>query len=197
MCTKSKRKNNFATCTCNSWMVLCKLSIVLPFWCSLLSFSTVSLSACTFQHLIFSTSSNSLEKSCTELYFPWVNIHNKKEINRHIWEQTFCIAPVYSWNDTYFIHSEYITSSFSNGGITFILGKTFKWRNIIQFIFIYLTLYLCRWCLPGLVDLVCSLPLKLLKPWKILSYYLWNVIKYSHVTAQSVFFLFIILYNTW
>lgn len=183
MCTKSKRKNYFATCTCNSWMVLCKLSIVLPFWCSLLSFSTVSLSLCTFQHLIFSTSSNSLEKSCTELYFLWVYVHNKKEINQHIWEQTFCITPVYSWNYAYFIHSEYITSSFSNGGITFILGKPFKWRKIIQFIFIYLMLYLCCWCLPGLVDLVCSLPLKGLKPWKILSYYLWNVLKYSHVTA--------------
>lgn len=188
MCSKSKRQNNFPTCTCNSWMVLCKLSIVLPFWCSLLSFSTVSLSVCTFQHLIFSTSSNSLEKSSTELQFLWVNIYNKKEINQHIWEQTFSIAPLYLWNYTYFIHSEFITSSFSNGGITFILGKPSKWRHIIQFIFTYLTLYLCRWCLPGFVDLVCALPLKLLKPWKILNYYMWNVIKYSRVTAQSVFF---------
>lgn len=57
------------TYTCNSWMVLRWLSIVLLLSCSVFFFSTVSQSVWIFQHLIFSTSSNNLEKSCTELHF--------------------------------------------------------------------------------------------------------------------------------
>lgn len=84
---RGKKTGGIMPQTCSSWMALRWVSIVLLFSWSLLSICTVSDWLWTFQHWIFSTSSNSLENSCAGLQLVW-EISTNREVNWQVSELT-------------------------------------------------------------------------------------------------------------
>lgn len=138
---EEKKRSGTIPQTCNSWMALRWVSIVLLFSWSLLSICTVSESVWTFQQWIFSTSSNSLENSCAWLQLVW-EISTNREVNWQVSELT-----VHSYSCFTYLHSKNMTSSFSIGDTTFILVKALKGRKkLIRRFFIYMQYMLYKFC---------------------------------------------------